>query len=186
MGYNVNDISIEQFIKFKKGDAVIFELIFGLYENILFRYALKVCRDQFVAEDIVQEAFVVLYQKKQMLDSPAAIYPFLYTIVKRLLIKDFKKSVRKEKVKTDMTYSWSEETMHTVENIENKDIINLLQRMVDQLPEGQRRIYQLNKISGHTCGEIAQSLAISTFTVKNQLKSASKKIRVKLKKINIG
>lgn len=176
------DISIDDFNSFKEGCPLSFRIIYDVYHQILYRYAQTISKDDFEAEEIVQEVFISFFNNRDKINEPAGIYPYLFTLTKRLLIMRFRSRVVKARFNTHLKVNWDEESYCTEEKIIYNDLREFVDKCVDQLPEKQKEIYKLNKGSGMSYKEIAKLTGVSIHTVKNQLIAASKKIKPKIEK----
>lgn len=177
-----NELSKQEFDNFKKGCEDSFRLVFTRYHQTLYRYALSISYDEFEAEDVVQESFILLFQNKHKLDNPSAIYPYLFTLTKRFLIMRFRQKVVETKYSKHLNEDWDEATNITEEVIRKRDLQSLLELYITQLPAKQKEVFQLSRVEDLSYREISSSTGISVHTVKNHLIAASKKIRPKIKK----
>lgn len=183
MKQQVKDISEEEFRAFQNGDAKAFRIVFEKYKDILYRFAYSICRDSFVAEEAVQECFIVLHEKKKHIADAKGIYPFLFVLVKRYLIKVFRRSVVSARYENEQLPTWQEEANAAEEYIASKDLLALVHKLIDRLPDKEQQVFRLNKLDGYTCDEISDDLKTSKNTVKNQLATASKKIKLQLSRM---
>ncbi|OYD40415.1 RNA polymerase sigma factor [Sphingobacterium cellulitidis] len=183
MTQHPKNISDEEFVAFQNGDSLIFRKVFDQYQAILCRFAFSFCKDEEIARDAVQESYVKLYQSRNDLDGPGAIYPFLFVIIKRHLFRVFRRSVVEAKYRKEFTDNWKEESSSTQEELTAKDLQSALESLLLHLPEKQRKVFQLNKLDGYSYLEIAKEMGISKNTVKNQVVSASKKLKLNLFRI---
>ncbi len=180
---HAKDISDEEFTAFQNGSQRIFRKIFDTYQNTLLRYAYSVCGKEDIASDAVQESFVQLYQCRSTVDGPSGIYPLLFVMTKRYLLRVFRRSVVEAKFRHEFSNSWDERCTATTDELDVNDLRSLLSELVEQLPDKQKKIFQLNKFAGYSYEEISELTGTSKNTVKNQLISASRKIRLSLHKL---
>ncbi|HCX23984.1 MAG: RNA polymerase subunit sigma-70 [Flammeovirgaceae bacterium] len=137
-------------------------------------------RDLERAEDIIQEAFVILWNNcLKVLPSMAKSY--LYKVSQNQFLKLLDKDKVRQKhleLQTDFT------------NIEDPDfelrhqeLSQQLSKAIDQLPDGQREVFLLNRVDGQTYKEIAEQLEISVKAVEKRMSQALIKLRVICKNI---
>lgn len=170
----------KEFLCFQQGDEFVFEYIYNLYFETVIQKVYRLCRDVAVAEEIVQESFVQLFLHKERLEDAEGIYPYLYTVSKRLAISHFRKKVSQERYEDYYAHVWEESTDENQKRIEEKDLRRIVQRAIDELPKQQRLVYRMNKLEDKSYHEIADAVGLSKNTVRNQIASASKIIRLKL------
>ena len=170
----------EEFLSFQKGDEHVFEYVYNIYFDVVIQKVYRLCSDIAVAEEIVQESFVHLFFYKEKLVDAEGIYPYLYTVSKRLAISHFRKKINQEQYQDYYAYIWEESTDEGQRRIEEKDLQHIIQNAIDELPKQQRLVYRMNKLEDKSYHEIADTVGVSKNTVRNQIASASKIIRLKL------
>lgn len=136
------------------------------------------CGDLDLAEDIAQESFVKLWTNCATVILESAV-GFLFTVANRLFIDQTRsRKVRlkfeKEPVKTSNT----EDPYHALRTEEFREV---LEKTISDLPEGQREVFLLNRIEGHTYKEIAEMLEISSTAVEKRMSKALIKLRDRIK-----
>ncbi|PRD45547.1 RNA polymerase sigma factor [Sphingobacterium haloxyli] len=170
----------EEFLSFQEGDEHIFEYVYNIYFDIIVKKVYRLCKEVAVAEEITQESFVQLYLHKENLKDAEGIYPYLYVVSKRLAISHFRKKVNREEYENYRASSWEESTDENQKRIEDKDLSTVIQNAINELPQQQRVVYQMNKLEDKSYHEIANSVGLSKNTVRNHIATATKIIRLKL------
>lgn len=173
------------FKAFKNDDQTAFKQVFECYHHPLIRYINGLTQSVKDTEEIVQEGFVLLYLHKHKIERVEDIYPYLFTIVKRLTISHFRRKVTSSKYLTELKVHWNEMENTTSDRIAEKEILEALQQSIDELPERQKQVYTMNKLEDKSYQEIADDLGLSRNTVKNQIIAATKVIRLKLSKYHL-
>src|SRR5690606_38528026 len=169
-----------EFKAFNSDEQKACKKVFGLYHSALIRYVAGLTKMDADAEEIVQEGFVLLYTNKHRLDRAEDIYPYLFTIVKRLTISYFRRKVTISKYMEELKVHWNEQEESTLAQVAEREIWDVLQMSIDELPERQKQVYTMNKLEDKSYQEIADDLGLSRSTVKNQIITATKIIRLKL------
>ncbi len=178
MSTSLPDNSFEEI---KKGNQKSFEVLFRKLYSDLVRYAFKITRDQSAAEEIVQDIFLYLWEKRNQLDVKGSIDSYLYSAVKNRCINWLKIELPKLQVTIDI--SDYEQAVRQSDNDENEEKVKkqLIDSAINRLPEKCREIFILSRSAGLTYQEIAEDLDISVKTVENQMGIALKKLRIELK-----
>lgn len=171
-----------EFQRFLNGEESGYRQIFDRYKDVLYRYTYAVNKCNFEAEEIVQEAFIRLFKNKMHIHEYQQIYPYLFVIVKRLLITNYRKKVVHARYETYTALHWQEGTDTTQEQLDANELCTLLEEAIDSLSPKEKEVFNLNKLQGLSYQDISECTGRSKNTVKNQLISASKKVRVKLEK----
>lgn len=170
----------EKFLSFQSGDRRVFEYVYNSYYELLIRQVFRLCREKEVAEEIVQESFTQLFLNRGNLKDMDGIYPYLYVVSKRLAISNFRKKVLQTAYQSYLHVYWSEGSNESQDTLDQKDLGDMVDRLVDRLPHQQKLIYRMSKFDEKTYQEIADEIGISKNTVRNHIASATRIIRLKL------
>lgn len=162
-----------------KRNSDTFDLIFREYYTNLSRFAFTYVKDEAVAEEIVQDVFVNLWQKQELKEI-ASIRSFLYISVRNKSLN----YLRDHKTRTLHENEFAmelERNLHYEDNAyEHKQLEELVKIAIEELPEKCREIFELSRNQNLTYQQIADQLNISTKTVENQIGIAIKKLKIKL------
>ena len=175
MSYVSEEEKILAFIK-KRNDEGI-KLQFELYFDELFRYCYSLINHKEDSEDIVQIIFIDLWEKGYKRDIKS-LKSYLFTALKYRVYSYWTK---KETI-TDLVDEFNEilVSYELNETLENKELENSIYSAIKLLPPACKKIFELSRFEDLSHDEIAQRLNISKQTVKNQINSAVKFIRVHL------
>jgi RNA polymerase sigma-70 factor (ECF subfamily) len=138
-------------------------------------FALKYLRNEALAEDIVQEAFLSLWSAKDTLRNQDAAKPFLYSTVRNKCISFLRKQNASISIPENIL---SEEFLE--EALIKSETIRILYNAIENLPEQTRKIISLS-LDGLKNSEIGKELNISENTVHTLKKAGYKKLRALLK-----
>lgn len=177
------DLTDYQFQLFQDGDEIVFKLVFDRYHKILFRYTYATLNDVYKSEEIVQTAFIQLFKNKSRISSADALYPYIFVITKRLVAKAFKAQILNLTDQLEQNNALEVPCEETEQELKSRDLKGILNKLIDQLPQKQSEIYRLSKLQGYSYDEISLITGSSRNTVKNQLITASKKIKSNLEKL---
>ncbi|MBP1663805.1 MAG: polymerase sigma-70 factor, expansion family 1 [Bacteroidetes bacterium] len=152
-----------------------FSTQFNLYYRPLCLYALRLLDDTDEAEDVVQDTFAALWEKRETRIEIADMKSYLYTAVRNNCLM---------KLRTKKEFDDVNELQLVDENIQNEDIARAeleakLWKMIDELPERQREIFLMAKRDGMAYKEIAEETGLSVKTVENHVTRALKSLRQK-------
>ncbi len=166
----------EHIIKLGQGDLKIFEEIHSNMYHSLCLYGQKIVAESDVVEDVVQESFIALWDKKEDLTNIYRVKAYLYTIVRNKLLTHIrlKKTVAFDSEKIEI------EDDELEMQIIKEELYKELREAISNLPTRTRKVIDY-KISGQTNNEIADLLEISVNTVKTLQKAGYSKLRVNLK-----
>jgi RNA polymerase sigma-70 factor, ECF subfamily len=174
------------------GDEPMFEYLYRLHNRRVYAVCLRLLKDPTEAEDLTQEAFLLLVRKISTFRGESAFSTWLHRLaVNRVLMHLRKKSL--QVVSIEVAPDPHDETGSPSIDIGMPDLlmegtldrINL-ERCIAQLPLGYRTIFVLHDIQGHEHREIAAILGRSIGASKSQLYKARRRLRELLHEIERG
>ena len=169
------------FQKIAAGDEQAFRQVVHLYYPKLLGFVFKMTKTRHTAEELVQEVFLKLWQKRLDTDIQN-LGGWLHTVASNLTINYLRRVARENKLFSEMKKSAAFSSNATNESLDLQESINLLQKALDLLPPQQKKIYVLSQIEGLSREEIALQLNLSPNTIKNHLLKATKFVRDYIKK----
>lgn len=155
----------------------LFQETFYKYYEPLCKYAFTIVKEPHSCEDIVQETFLRVWEKKQNLIGSEELTWYLYTAIRNNCL-----SFLEKKQKTVLGEFNGQEIIETpgerppVQTNET-DYDTLLQNALENLPPKCREVFVLSRVSNLTYKQISDSLGISIKTVENQMGKALKILR---------
>lgn len=151
------------------GDKIAYAILYNQYLGGLYQYVFLFTRSREVSEDIVQNVFVRIWERRTFLASIDSFRPYLYRSAKNLLLDE----VRRNQAKARATAMLMPEAEEVAENCDDKLIYNqyykVAEEAINQLPEKRRQIFLLRTREELSLDEIAAILSISKSVVKKQL-----------------
>jgi RNA polymerase sigma-70 factor (family 1) len=152
------------------------ELYFLMYPN-LHKFCYSFTRSKEVAEEVVSDVFVKLWQIRSQLSSVNNLRVYLYRITKNLSLNYLAQASRSPAVQSEDIDVESSIDFRDPEDLYiSKETIQKIILFIQELPPQCKAIFFLVREHGLTYKEVADILNISVFTVRNQLAIATKKI----------
>jgi RNA polymerase sigma-70 factor (ECF subfamily) len=166
------------------GNLLAFNTLFKRYGPRLYRFAISYLKSAHDAEELVQEVFTVVWEKRSALKEELSFRSYLFTIAFNLIRKHF----RTKKYLSEYLSSGLQEDldMQTTEKISYDSLHQFLTQLVDKLPVRRKEIFIKSRFEGYSISEISEQMKISHKTVENQLSDALKFIRASLQKEDIA
>lgn len=160
-----------------------FSVLYDTYADLLYGFVLIHSKSPFLAEEIVQDTFIKIWTNRHTLNTEGSFKSLLFTMAKNQMIDSFRAQINRAEFPDFIAYCEEQQAEHNpVEtDIYFEDFYEKLTRAKQSLPNRQRLIFELNREKGLNLKTIAEKLDISEQTVKNQLTSALKFLREKLK-----
>lgn len=158
-------------------DAISFKKQYLPYQQKLYRIAYRLLEDGDDAEDMVQEAYIKLWNKKEELfrvENPESYS----VIILRNLCLDFIKTKARHKTNSmeAIEYNLSEDTLLT-QQLEEREKVKIIEKIVDQLPEQQRIVMKMRHIDDCSPDEIESITGLSNVNIRVLLSRARKKVK---------
>lgn len=163
----------------KEGDEKAFKLIFNSFYPRLYVFSLNYLKDSAVAEEIVGDVFVKLWEKRKEIDKIINLKSYLYMMVRNASIDHLKN----KHIHKNVLFETVEHDSHTVMNefVIEEEVHSLLFKALEALPKKCKRVFELSCIEGLKYKDIAEDLQISINTVKSQRTRAIKLLKLQLK-----
>jgi RNA polymerase sigma-70 factor, ECF subfamily len=176
------DLSEKQVLEtIQSGNESAFEMIFRAYYQPLCRYAYSFLSDKEEAEEVVQSAFITVWEKRKSLDIQTSLKSYLYRMVRNACLN----VIKHEKIKQQHVAHELAVTEATYESVSQKVYASELELKIGEamkvLPEQCRLVFQLSRFEELKYQEIADQLQISVKTVENHMGKALKIMREQLK-----
>jgi RNA polymerase sigma-70 factor, ECF subfamily len=172
---------LELFERIRIGDELAFELLFRTYFKSLCHFAFKIVKDVAVSEEIVQNLFYNIWEKRKKLELSTSVKSYLFKSVHNNSLK----YLRHQKIVFDYEAkikSNQNPPFELQENIaEIGEMMLIIQQTLDEVPARTKEIFQLNRDEGLKYQEIAEKLDISIKTVEAHMTSVLKLLRANLK-----
>src|SRR5699024_9358128 len=147
------------------GDGKAFERLFRKYRKKLIRFAYSYVHSIAVAEDIVQESFLKIWQLRKSLDPQDSIRAYLYQAVRNNALDYNKHKSVEEKNLPDVKRTHQSTAEKGEETIADSEFVEAVQQEIEKLPDRAKEVYKLSRTNGLTYKEIAEVMDISVKTV---------------------
>jgi RNA polymerase sigma-70 factor, ECF subfamily len=155
----------------------LYKQCFHAYFEKLFGYAFTIVKDNAEAKDIVQSAFVKLWEKRGEINFPAAARAYLYTTVYHLALN----TVRDRKIRERHLPAMAPAAhVNSIDTAQEKEIKVRIQLAIDALPPRCREVFCKSRLEGKKYNTIALEMNISVKTVEVQMGKALKLLREQL------
>lgn len=166
--------------KLQSGDWKTFEVIYQRYVKLLYQEISKRIDDTATVEDLTQDVFLSLWNKRASVRIQGNIYPYLYGMAVNRVLNYY----RSNRLKPQFVELWNNlpeasneltEISLAFHHAHSMELESLLERAIIDLPTRMRQVYTLKYEKKLSVPEIAKELSTSTNTVHNQLKTIRKR-----------
>ncbi|MDN5200304.1 RNA polymerase sigma-70 factor [Fulvivirgaceae bacterium BMA10] len=172
--------------KLKGGCRKSFRKLFDTYHQKIYSVSRKMGLQAEDAEEVVQEVFLFIWEKRERLRSENSINAFLLIISKRLVLKKIRKNINNISLDLFLDKLKGSVDNNTEDYIIFSDLEAYSHIGLNNLPEKRKQIFMLSKQHGLSNDEIADKLKISKRTVESHLYKATKAVREHLEKEHIN
>jgi len=159
------------------GDAESFRKIYEYYRPKIFLFALRLTKSKSEAEEVVQEAFVRLWEKREQVKIEKKFNAYILTITKNLVLDGLKKAAYDKTIQQKIYQNMQALRNATVDQLIEKELTRLHQQAVNRLSPQKKVVFILSREEELSYEEIAEKLGVSKNTVRNQMSDSLKSIR---------
>lgn len=158
-----------------KSDARAFDFIYQKYFQKLYGAAYKRLQNRELTEEVVQELFISLWERRTELNISGTLDSYLFSSIKYLTIAQFKKNNLFEQYSSTLILE-DNDLNFTEEMVAFDELNEAYQKALQTLPERCREVFVLKR-TGLSQRDISEKLDISEKTVENQMTKALKMLR---------
>lgn len=154
--------------EYKRGSTIAFETLYKKYASKMKWVAFRYVNDSAIAEDVLQEAFVKVFNKIKTFESTGSFEGWLRRTVVNTAINYYNSLKRENEKMAEFGASLENESADSFEDEENYSLEELMEA-VNMLPAGYKMVFNLYAIDQYSHKEIADALKITEGTSKSQL-----------------
>jgi len=177
-------IDNKSYINFKNGKRLLFESFFKDNFSKLSHFAIKYLKDVYLAEDIVQESFVKIWESDNTIfDSEVQLLAFIYTIVRNKCLNSIEHTKTKDKYSEEVLKQFKSEA-YLEASVLSEETDYIIYKAIKSLTPQCSQVIKLH-LKGIKNKEIAKIMKISISTVKSHKMQAYKLLRKEIRRISL-
>ena len=170
-------------IDLKDGSFQAFERLYNMYSGKLYNFIMRLSSgNQYMAEEVVQSAFIRVWEVRERVEPESSFISFLCTIAKNLLMNMYQRQTVEYVYNEYLKNTGVDRDSQTEESIDLRFLNEYIDSLAEELPAQRKKIFILSKRQNYTNKEIAEMMGISESTVATQLSLAVKFMREQLMK----
>ncbi len=157
--------------------------LYNTYKSRLMGLCRRYARSQPEAEDMFHEGFIRIFHQLHTLEQADKLVPWMKRVMVNTAINVYHRN-HKQQAETELDDAWervSPDHMDTLSRLGTEELLKL----IEQLPDGYRMVFNLYVIDGYNHNEIAGLMGIAEGTSKSQLARAKNLLKTKLKILGI-
>ena len=166
-----------------QGESSSQKALYERYKIQLFRVCLRYAKDHAEAEDMLQDGFIKIFTDLHQFSFQGPLGAWMRRVVVNVALQHIRKNKRLQ-VNEDIE-SVSDQ-YHTDASVFSNMNVKALTKLIQQLPDGYRVVFNMYVIEGYSHKEIAEQLNIQVNTSKSQLSKAKATLRKMLEKIMVN
>ena len=178
MNHSLNERQLV--IQLKDGNQASFQELYHTYAPKLFAFSRKYLSSQEDAEEIVQEVFLRIWEKKENVDENQSFSSYVIQAAKHRIYNGFRKKVNEQAYLDFLIHADNLSKNFTDLDVEYQEVKRKAEYAINSMPPKRKEIFRLSRDGGLKNKEIAEKLQISIKTVENQMSQALKYLREEL------
>ena len=155
-----------------QGDKQAYHQLFDRYWDQVYGAGLHLTKSPEQSKDLAQDIFLKLWDLRSRLPSVNNFSAYLYTITKNLVHDHLRTHVFRESNKEFLTHYFADQTSSPQEQLEQKQLGDLLDQAINNLPPKLRQVFTLSRFEGLSHEEIGRRLHISPLSSKTYMTRA--------------
>ncbi|HHG84000.1 MAG TPA: RNA polymerase sigma-70 factor, partial [Bacteroidetes bacterium] len=163
---------INPFERIRNGDEAAFELLFRENYEMLSRFARKLLGNMEEAEELVQDLFVQLWDKRDQLPEAMSMRSYLFTAARNRCLNVIRHRKVRDKHQEAVKMAPSEFASDPAQELEHAELQARIGGAIEKLPRRCREVFRMSRFEGLKYSEIAEKLNISPRTVEKQIGKA--------------
>lgn len=181
-----NDLELLK--RIKNNDEIAFKVIFNRFYSRLYYFVLEFISLNDISENIVQDTFFTLWNKRHELKDDSNLGAYLFTVAKNNCLYKLRDQRYRQKVFTAnfLDQDELEMNMDVLSTLDSsaytfEEIDRIVEKTLEELPPQCRKVFTLSRFEERKNKEIAEELNISVKVVEKHISKGLKKFRVSLK-----
>lgn len=167
----------------KESLIIDFTLVYNRHKKPLFNYLMKITRSRMLAEDIIHNVFLKLYENASLIREPEKVEFWLFSTARNEAMNSFRKNTFTADCGTEFPEIFQGDPFADIENNEMRTII---MKELEKMDSSQSEVFILKEYSGMSYKDVSGVLNIPEDLVKSRLYKVREKLKAAIKQIYIG
>jgi RNA polymerase sigma factor (sigma-70 family) len=182
----------ELIAQYRNGNEAAFDLLVDRYQSKVFTTIYLIVKDQYVAEDLLQDVFVKVVQTihSDRYSEEGKFQPWLMRIAHNLAIDHFRKSKRYPTILMEDGSNLFNSLMFAEASVEDcrvkEETLEMVKKLIEELPESQKEVLVMRHYLDMSFQEIADQTGVSINTALGRMRYALIHMRKKMKQLNFA
>jgi RNA polymerase sigma-70 factor (ECF subfamily) len=164
-------------LRLQQGDSDAFLELYNQYHSQLYHYVLRFVKSPAIAEDVLQDVFLKIWEIRSRIDPALSFKAYLYRICRNSVFKLLKKMAVDENLRVEVMLQLTQSVADADLKLLWQQYEAILQTAINNLSPQRQKVFRLCREEGKTYEQVAVELGISRNTVKEHMVLAMKLIR---------
>ncbi|WP_052496350.1 RNA polymerase sigma factor [Pedobacter lusitanus] len=130
--------NVDLLIKFREGDEPAFIQIYNQYRGKVYSYAYQLCKSADTAEEIVQEVFIKIWQKREQINVALSFNAYLKKITLNHVLNYLKKVAREKALQEQIYHTIEQSSNRTEDHVLEKELRKIYDEAISRLPQQKK------------------------------------------------
>jgi len=162
----------------KLGSQAAFTELYNYYSQKIYFNVLAMVKDEMIAEELVQDIFSTIWQKKSSISIETSFAGYLYATSRNKVYDFFKQLDLNDQLYTNIKSIATASYTHVEEALFSKENTHLLQEAINALPPQRRKVFELCKLKGLSYQQASEQMGVSMSTIKDHMAHARATIKL--------
>ncbi|WP_442590257.1 RNA polymerase sigma factor [Pedobacter sp. AW31-3R] len=176
-GYDDTNDEHELLNKLKAGDQQALTVLYYRYINRLMYYVQRTAKSTFLAEDVVHDTFIKVWQNRDQIDPSRPFEPYLFTIAKRTLLNLLRRARHEVDILSEIRRHALQEENTTELQLEYNESNLLVNEAIASMSGQVKQTFILCRMEGMSYKQAAETLNVTESTINKHMSKALSLIR---------
>jgi len=182
---NKIETETEMLAEVRIGCKKAFEKVYRLYKARVYRNIRRQIYDDAIAEELMQDVFIKIWEKRTELDLEKSFGAYLFRIARSKVVDFYRKAKRDKALIENLQLVATEINEEPMESDLSAQESDYLQNAIDLLSPQRKKIFILCKLHGKSYDEVSKLVGVSTSTISDHIVKATKSLKNQLVKSNM-
>lgn len=166
---------MNEVLSIKNGSVKSFEQAYYTWSEKIYTFLLRQCNSEEIADEVVQQVFVRLWEKRANLSLEHSLNVQLFRMTRTIFIDELRKAARARRYQVELQQKKLKD--FTEDNFEDKETLQLVHNAIESMPPVRKQVFLMSRNEHLSHQQIAEKLGLSPKTVENHIGLALKYLR---------
>jgi len=168
------------YLKIKKGNQKAFKTFFEAHHEELYRFLGQKGVAKEAAEDLIQKAFIYIWENRSSIDQHKSLRAYLFRIAYTRMLNLFRDTQKFDQNSEIADLDISDSTSRPDQEIQQQELNETIEKAISAMPDKRQQVFRLCFVQEFTYREAAEFMDVSAKTIENHMSLALKDLRISL------